>query len=237
MRRILLSCLVLIFLISFVSSQGEQDLREVERGQCIRLVQLCNCTMSNITSVTYMKNSTQLLSQVSMTKIGIEFNYSFCNTNSLGNYQVNGFSDPDGATNFPWSYTFEVTPNGYTQTTSQGLTSSFVLFAVLITGALCLIFGFKLIDNETLWFFGIFIIFLGVGMLMYSMSFSFIYIRDLAYTSGTSSLQEKTMRTFFRGVQVIGLFFLPVVMYYGYNVYKGRKKNKESNDGWDNGEY
>lgn len=238
MKYILLGVVAFLFLITLSSAQVQQDLRQVEQGSCINLEQQCNCTMSNITKIIYMKNSTVVLNTpVVMTKNGIDFNYTYCSTDNLGIYKVNGVSDPDGVANYPWSYTYEVTPNGYTQTTSQGITSSIMFIGLLVIGFSCLLFGFKLIDNETMWFFGVFVIFLGVGMLMYSMTFSFIYLRDVAYTSGTSSLQEKAMRTFFRGVQVIGLFFLPIAFYYGYNVWKGKKKQKEMNDGWDDDDY
>ncbi len=104
-----------------------------EQDEEINLIQLCaNCTFNNITSVT-SPNSTELIANVVMTKIGTNYNYTFLknNTGELGSYNVNGFGDPNGV-NEIWAYTFDVTQNGTVLETSESLIFILLTVAVFI---------------------------------------------------------------------------------------------------------
>lgn len=99
-----------MFMISLVSASID-DLGTFKQNTCVALPQTCgSCTYSNITSILY-PNSTIAVSNVIMTKIGTNYNYTFCSTPSLGKYTVNGISDLDG-TPTVWAYYFYVTPTG-----------------------------------------------------------------------------------------------------------------------------
>lgn len=108
-----------------------------EQDREVILIQLCaNCTFNNITSV-ISSNSTELITNVVMTRDGTNYNYTLLsnNTNVLGSYNVNGFGDPNGV-NEVWAYTFDVTKNGTVLETSESLifillTLAFFVFFLL----------------------------------------------------------------------------------------------------------
>jgi len=88
-----------------------QSLGVYKQNDCIILKQICsNCTYNNITSI-ISPNGVQIVNQVAMTKVGTDFNYSFCSTNVIGDYIVNGKGDLDGQVT-AWSYSFTITPTG-----------------------------------------------------------------------------------------------------------------------------
>ena len=110
MKKLTLILIVGMLLISFVSAT-QTTLGTFEKGECVRLVQLCgDCTYNNITSIVY-PNSSVAVSNVEMTQDGSEFNYTFCPTNKTGKYLINGVGDLSG-TDTVWAYDFEITVNG-----------------------------------------------------------------------------------------------------------------------------
>ena len=108
MNKILLTLILGMFLISFVSAEI-QTLGIFNQGQEINLIQTCgSCTFNNITSI-YSPEGNNLISNMEMTKDGTIFNYTLNGylTTSIGTYIVNGVGDLDG-TNTIWNYSFEV---------------------------------------------------------------------------------------------------------------------------------
>jgi hypothetical protein len=142
-NKLLLGMIFLAMLLPIVSA-SINSLGTFKSGECINLIQTCSdCSYNNITSILY-PNSSQALGQVEMTKIGTEYNYTFCDTNTLGKYLVNGVGDT--IIGLPtWNYEFEVTPTGST----NNLVIPIFLF---IIGFILLIIGF-IFKNE---FFGLF---------------------------------------------------------------------------------
>lgn len=132
-NKLYLLAFVLIFLSLIESSYvnaTQQSLGTYQVNSCISLKQICgNCTFSNVTSVV-SPNSTILLSDVQMQKTGTEYNYTFCNTNSLGYYIVNGVSDVNGI-NTVWVYDFNITPTG--DSSNIGF---FIILTIAIVGIL-----------------------------------------------------------------------------------------------------
>jgi hypothetical protein len=113
LKSFILSILVGIIVLSCVNYvNAEQQTLGVYKAEfCITLIQTCgSCSYNNITSVK-SPNSTTLLSETSMTKLGTEYTYQFCDTSVLGTYIVNGFGDLDGTATV-WAYDFEITGNG-----------------------------------------------------------------------------------------------------------------------------
>jgi len=81
-------------------------------NDCINLPQVCeNCTSNNISTILY-PNKTIAKINISMSKDDTYYNYSFCNTSTLGEYIVNGVGDLDGVRT-SWAYNFEVTGTGF----------------------------------------------------------------------------------------------------------------------------
>lgn len=160
MKKILLILFLGMFLISLASAEI-QTLGTFKQRECINLIQTCeNCTYNNISTVLY-PNSSVVLSNVVMTKDDTYYNYTFCNTSTLGSYIVNGFGDLDGEKTI-WVYDFEVTPTGL------GSNIGFYII-VLILSLGIIIFGvarnepvITLLGSFGLYFLGLYILFNGI---------------------------------------------------------------------------
>lgn len=138
MKKIILTIIVGIFLISLVSST-QQSLGTFKQGECTNLIQTCgNCTYNNISIILY-PNSSVAISNIKMTKDNTYYNYTFCNTSVLGNYIVNGFGDSDGKKTI-WSYGFEITGTGFEFNLPRTNLSIALLFLIIFAFLLC-IFG------------------------------------------------------------------------------------------------
>lgn len=92
----------LLININFISAfdfdtTSNNDLGTFKQGECVSLFQTCdNCSYVNVTSVIYPDGTVNFI-QGSMTKQGIDYNYSFCDTNTLGDYKYTTHGDKGGA--------------------------------------------------------------------------------------------------------------------------------------------
>lgn len=130
-KKIILTLLITVFLISFVSAQ-QQSLGSVKQNDCIEIIQTCpDCTYNNISRILYPNKTTIAISNVAMTKDDTYYNYTFCSTLTLGNYIVNGYGDLDSIKTV-WNYDFEVTPTGATLETSESILYVIILIATFI---------------------------------------------------------------------------------------------------------
>ena len=148
MKKLMLLLIAGMFLISLTSA-SISNLRSQEQGNCVELIQNCpDCTYNNISRVIY-PNSTDALSNVAMQKDDTSYNYTFCDTNVLGTYRVNGYGDI-GGTKKTWNYIFEVTPTGFT----FGESESILIFALLAVLLILTFSSFYLVSinfTETPW--------------------------------------------------------------------------------------
>lgn len=101
-----------------------QSLGEYIPNSCVILKQTCgNCTYSYISTVMAKSSngsSIQVLGLASMTKVGYEYYYTFCNTSYIGEYIVNGYSDVDGYVTV-WAYNFYITNSGIRLSTGEAI--------------------------------------------------------------------------------------------------------------------
>jgi len=87
---------LLTFSILLISLVSANDLGIFRQDDCIQLYQYCdNCTYVNLTRVQY-PNGTVLVVDSTMTKDDVDYNYTFCSTNSFGNYYYTVKGDKDG---------------------------------------------------------------------------------------------------------------------------------------------
>lgn len=119
----------------------ETQMGVYKKGDCIELIQLCgDCSYNNITSIQY-PNETKIILDVSMTKRGTEYNYTYCFPELNGRFNINGVGDLDGEDTV-WAYTLTLTPNGEEPTTPKLLFhygEIFILFVFLIASILGMI--------------------------------------------------------------------------------------------------
>lgn len=132
---ILVTTLVFMILPMVSSSLGS-----FKQGDCISIRVLANCTNVNLTEVTILNNTYVINKQMTLLG-GQTFNYTFCNTSYLGEYSYSWNNYCVDCSNNDCGNTFEVTPTGYTISTSKSIIILIGLFILFIIGAGLFFFG------------------------------------------------------------------------------------------------
>ena len=115
-----------------VNASAQTNLPPVKMGECVNLPQTCaTCTYNNLSIVLYPNKTAILLGEYAMTKNGISYNYTFCNTTAYGTYFVDGHGNPAGIDTDWGGYTFIVNGSGQ-DVTSQQVTMIIIGMAVLL---------------------------------------------------------------------------------------------------------
>lgn len=176
----LLFGIVVLFLIAEIYADVQigmiQTLGTIKAGDCIALKQICSsCSQNTIISVLY-PNLTTALGTEAMTKTGNEYNYTFCDTLTLGRYIVNGYGDP-GAVPEVWAYDF--------YSTTTGNSTPYVIPLFIGLGAfIFLIFSFLMKNNYMGFITGALFIVLGIYLLVYGLGvMSDFYTQTIAYVA------------------------------------------------------
>jgi len=134
---------ILIFLVAIISlsspiNASQQSLGTFPKNSCIQLLQLCgDCSYNNITSIVY-PNSSRIILDAQMTKRGAEFNYTFCDTEQIGTYYVNGIGDLNGE-DTAWAYEFEITLTGNDKPDGILVVLFTILFLIILCGMVWLL--------------------------------------------------------------------------------------------------
>lgn len=129
--------LFLVFLIPVVSAlYSGGNLGTFEQNKCVDIKTILNTTSANISTISY-PNTTIAVSDKAMTQNGKTFNYTFCSTNSLGEY-IYDYFDAEGNV---YVNSFTITPNGTEITTAKGIIyivfilASLFVFVIVLYGA------------------------------------------------------------------------------------------------------
>jgi len=168
MKKIILLIVIGMFLLTLVSAMS--TLGTVKQYDCIDLYQSCpSCTYVNLTAMKY-PNTTIDIMDLEMTKAGTEYNYTFCNTDTTGEYFYTVKGDKNGVETSE-TISFEVTPLG-----KVGVLIFLSIFAFAFIG---LGIGFKL---PPLGFIGaVLLILAGMYVLIYGLyDVANLYTRGIA---------------------------------------------------------
>lgn len=112
-KNIFLIFILGLLITSFTSAVG--DIGTVKQYNCIDLYNYCpSCSYVNLTAIKYPNVTTEIINS-EMTNNGYNYNYSFCHTMDIGEYSYTTCGDKDGEETCE-VITFEVTPNGSTNT-------------------------------------------------------------------------------------------------------------------------
>jgi len=192
MKKLLITLIFISFILgcSVSSVSGIEDYAPLKQGECITLKQTCaSCSYLNF-SVIYPNSSIAISEAEGVSSGGALWTYEFCNTETLGRYDVVGHGDLDGTDTGFSSLYFYVTPTGVLQTTSQGINSAVFLFLMLgLTGILGFL-GFKFLNNDYLWVLGLFFIFLMFIFIIYDVWLGYEFHRTLTGINDGSSIPE-----------------------------------------------
>lgn len=143
-----------------------------KKNTSINLIQTCsNCTFNNITSILY-PNGSVMLSNLSMTKDGTNYNYTihYNFSQTSGRYLVNGFGDLDGV-NTVWVYDYEINPQGIPQSQERTRAVSNAVYFLFFIGVLLFI-GFLFVKESVpiKWTFFL------ISMMFFLQSLNFLFI-------------------------------------------------------------
>lgn len=198
-------CLV-IFLSLFSVSAQQQTLGSFTQNQCVNILQTCtNCTFVNITSIELAQPiSYQFEGELSMQQNGKRYNYTFCNTSTIGEYYYWTYGDPDGVLSDPVGVNFFVSPVGLQQTTSQSIGSLAFLILMIVLMFVFGFIGFKLFKNNTWWVLGLFLTFFASLLLIYNTYLGYQYHR--LFTGLPDSGVPETIFWILFAVILIGFF-------------------------------
>lgn len=176
MMRVLVIPLAFILLVSGV--MAIEDLGTFKQNTCVGLKQTCdNCTYVNVSAVESPDTTITALNKV-MTKTNILYNYTWCDTDQLGEYKVYTFGDLNGLTT-SGSYTFTITTTG----TPKGSTLSMTL--ILLVAALLLMLIAIFAKNEWIGFIsGSLFIVGGIYTMIYGLgNMADLYTRAIGFSS------------------------------------------------------
>ncbi len=172
MKKLIICLMLGIFLISLVSASLD-SLGTFKQNDCVTISQTCaTCTYVNISSISSNTNP-NLTTNIEMTDFGSgEWRYEFCDTTSIGRYDVRGIGDVNGV-DTSFAVYFEVTPSGFINTLG------FYIVLLIVLGGIVLL-GFSI--NEV-WF----VVIGGLGFIMlgiYSINYGVVGFRDMFMTWG-----------------------------------------------------
>lgn len=154
---IILLFLMMITLVNFSSAVG--DIGLVKQGNCIELYNYCpSCSYINLTAIEYPEGTMSYMNS-GMTKTGNNYNYTFCNTTSLGDYSYTTCGDKEGTERCE-DITFEVTPSG--RGGNSNIAFVIILIVIIYTVTFISFFGRNIplsaLTGMMMTFFGVWIV-------------------------------------------------------------------------------
>ena len=177
-----------MMLLTLVNAETS-SLGTMKQNTCFDLYQTCDdCSYVNFTSIKYPNGTTESFN-LAMTKTNQNFNYSFCNTSSIGDYTYTVAGDKGGVYSTE-VIGFKVSPSGF-----LGTLGFYILVLFLSAGVIILGFSkddpiLVILGSLGLYFVGIYILFYGIdGMKdqIYTNSFALIVLGIAAYLSVRSA--------------------------------------------------
>jgi hypothetical protein len=130
-KKIMLVFILGIVLLALASAQDEpSELGVYKTKECVNIYQLCDdCTYVTLISVTF-PNSTVDDIDTNMTKNGVDFNYTWCTTETLGRYFYKVCGDKEG--DFKCEVIqFHITPTGTKLTQGES-----TIYLILLIGVI-----------------------------------------------------------------------------------------------------
>ncbi len=174
MKKILLTLILGMFLISFASA----SLGTFEQGECVSLYQFCDdCSYVNITTVQYPNGTIESISE-EMTKDDVDYNYTFCSTNNIGDYAYVVKGDTGGSTTTE-RLTFKITPSGQNFNTGKVLGGLGIFAGVLSVAFVFLFIGSKLTQDDKTYPIGFFFAIMAVILVIYSLHLGWVFSVDV----------------------------------------------------------
>jgi hypothetical protein len=176
----ILAVLMVIVLIFSLSPLVSASLGSFKQGDCVNIKTILNSSFANLSTVSYPDSSIALTGKL-MTKRGYSFNYSFCNTSTLGTY-IYDYNDDSGNV---YVNDFIITPTGYQADTGKSMVMLIGLGFIIILGLVVLLIGFYQLNIAV----KIFLIAMGGILIVFSIGITLtIFNATIAEFSGLTSI-------------------------------------------------
>jgi hypothetical protein len=204
-----------------------ESLGTIKYGECIELVQTCgNCSYVNISSIQYPNKSIEHIDKA-MTQIGTTYNYSFCNTEYLGQYIIN--TEGDGISS---PYDFEVTPTGFAISSGQSLSSLGLIISILIIATLFMFTGYKFSESDRTFAYGLFFMAVSFLLVVYSLHLGYIMTRDILYPLSGENTQFSIYNGVMWGLIAMAFLFMTFLTFKVLKELKVRKSMIKYGEGY-----
>lgn len=154
MKLVLVFCLLSVFMISFASA----FLGDFKQNTCVDIKTIMNTSSVTIATLSY-PNSTVALSNQAMTKDGLNFNYTFCDTNTLGTYTYS-YYDADGS---GWVNDFNIND----RTNDNSPNYYYIILALVIV---VISLGIILRNNPIMMLGSFGLVFIGLNIVIYGIN-------------------------------------------------------------------
>lgn len=130
--------LILLMLVLIIP-MASASLGTFKQSECVPIRVLANCSNVDLIEVT-SNNQTFIINSPMSNLGGQTFNYTFCNTNTLGQYTYSWNNPCIDCSQGECGNDFTVTPTGNTNTSSLWLFAVLLVFSIII---LCMAFGMQ----------------------------------------------------------------------------------------------
>jgi hypothetical protein len=234
--------LFLISLVLMLSLVSSASLSPATQNECKVLEQTCNnCTFVNITKMKYGNDTVVNNLNWAMTKIGVNYNYTFCGTQSLGEYTFTTLGNPDGTTTCNTcseEVSFLVTPTGKV-VDDVGQISSSILYFYVILGFGLIGLGYLFLRSENVFtsYSGLFLMLVGGAFIYYDLHLSNLYATTVAVNSGAGNTTTGGFTLIANFLKLAPYIVAGIVGFASVKLLRGAINKKKSSDGWDNDKY
>ena len=207
--RAYIGILVLTIMMCSGTLAQSESFGTYKQNQVVNLIQTYNATACNITSIT-LPNST-IIDGTLMTKNGIRFNYTFTQTDLLGNYYVCGDCDT-----VAWCADFQITASGNERINSgEGISFFISVIVIFVVAGLFLIIGAKM-ESPLLK-----VIFIGMASMMLVITVLYSMVALTQFVANYAAIVEGFGTFWFVvkiliGVGIIALLVFSIIATYGY---------------------
>jgi len=157
-RNIYLVLVLTLLLINLSSA----SLGSFKQNECVNIRTILNTTEVNISTIS--SPTTLYISNEEMTKSGLTFNYTFCNTSDAGKY-IYDYFDTEGNV---YVNDFIITPSGFEINSGQSIGLFGSLILIVLIGLMFFFIGSKSENKILKMFFYVFSIIIFVVSILYT---------------------------------------------------------------------
>jgi len=236
MKKILLTLLIGMFLISIVSAQSTyKQSNELDlKVPCFYSDTRCSDTAECNLSILY-PNSSFLVEEQPMTNLENGYhNYTLneSQTSVLGEHPVSVYCIDNSEKGYS-TFAYRITPTGQEITMSQGIVSIGLIFMIMLLIGLFVFLAFIFQKSEQLFPLALFFILVSCILGVYSLHLGYLFSRDILYPLAIESTQFAVYLGVMWGLVAIGFIGMVFLTVKALKEFRERKSIQKHGEGWD----